>query len=141
MRELVRCEKVFVILSEKYLRSVPCMTELYEIWQQCRSEADRFRSRVRVFTTPDAHIATLRERLDHVGWWRKEHAEVQALVDQNGPDALSASDYQQFRDMGHFVRHLPDILSVMQDTLRPRSFDDLVRYGFDDPPPAPPPGH
>ena len=121
-------------MSEKYLRSVYCMTELYEIWSRCQSNEDNFIARVRVFTLLDARIGTIIERADHRRWWRDQHARVKALVDEDGQDSLSTSDYQQFRLMGHFVRHVPEILSVVQGTLRPGTFEDLVRYGFDDPP-------
>jgi hypothetical protein len=56
------------------------------------------------------------------------------LPDEHGGDFLSTADYDEFRNMGHFVRHVPDILSLVADTLRPRSFEDLARYGFDGPP-------
>jgi internalin A len=136
MPRLAQGDRVFVILSEKYLRSIYCMTELYEIWLNCKGKDHIFRSRIRVFALPDAKISTLFERVEHAAWWKQQHARVKALVDKHGEDFLSDADYAQFRRMGHFVRHAPDILSLIQDTLRPRSFEELVRYGFDDPPPS-----
>jgi internalin A len=130
MRRLTRGERIFVILSEKYLRSIYCMTELYQIWQNCRSNDQEFIARVRVFTLPDARIADLFQRAEHVAWWKSRHARVQALVKEQGGDFLSPADYEEFRNMGHFVRHVPEILSLVQDTLRPRSFEELVRHGF-----------
>jgi internalin A len=132
-RRLSRGERIFVVLGEKYLRSIYCMTELYQIWQNCRSNGQEFIARVRVFTLPDSRIADLHQRTAHAVWWKQEHARVKALVDAHGADILSPDDYVQFRDMGHFVRHVPDILSLVQDTLRPRSFEELVCYGFDAP--------
>lgn len=38
MHHLARGQLIFVILSEKYLRSIYCMTELYEIWKNCRGQ-------------------------------------------------------------------------------------------------------
>ena len=37
--------------------------------------------------------------------------------------------------MRRFVYETPNILKLVQDALRPRSFDEFVKYGFDDPPP------
>jgi len=130
MRRLARGKRIFVILSEKYLRSIYCMTELYQIWQNCRSNDQEFIARVRVYTLLDAKIADLHQRTAHTVWWKREHARVQALVDAHGADILSPDDYVQFRNMGHFVRHVPEILSLVQDTLRPSSFEALARYGF-----------
>jgi internalin A len=131
-RRLAQCERVFVVISEKYLRSGYCMSELYEIWLKCQSNEANFVARVRAFTLPDARISDIFERSEHVAWWQDRHARVKALVDKHGQDFLSQSDYDEFRRMGHFVRHVPDILSLMQDTLRPRNFDELARHGFDD---------
>ncbi len=133
MHRLAEGRCVFVILSEKYLRSIYCMTELYEIWLNCKGKDKLFLDRVRVYTLPDAKIADLFERAEHAAWWQERHARVKALVDKHGQDFLSDGDYAEFRRMGHFVRHVPDILSLVQDTLRPRSFDDLVRHGLRDP--------
>jgi internalin A len=84
-----------------------------------------------VFTQADAKIGTVFQRAGHAKWWKTEEARVQKLV---ADGLVSEGDYAQFRRMGHFVRHVPDILSLVQDTLRPRKIEDLIRYAFDDPP-------
>jgi internalin A len=140
MHRLAEGQLVFVILSEKYLRSIYCMTELYEIWLNCKGKDDRFLACVRVFTQPDAKISDLFQRAERAAWWKEKHERVKALVDVHGQDFLSDSDYADFRRMGHFVRHVPDILSLVQDTLRPRSFDELVHCGFDGQPRPKPSG-
>ena len=53
---------MFVILSDKYLKSEFCMCELFEIWRTSAEEPDRFLNRVRVFCLPDAKIAKLKDR-------------------------------------------------------------------------------
>ena len=37
--------------------------------------------------------------------------------------------------MTRFVNETANILDLVKDVLRPRSFDEFVKYGFDDPPP------
>jgi hypothetical protein len=37
--------------------------------------------------------------------------------------------------MSEFANKSANILRLVQDTLRPRDFDEFVKYGFDDPPP------
>ena len=37
--------------------------------------------------------------------------------------------------MTRFVNETANILDLVKDVLRPRSFDEFVTYGFDDPPP------
>jgi len=38
------------------------------------------------------------------------------------------------REKGDYYRHVPDILATMFDTVQPRSFEELVQYGFADGP-------
>ena len=131
MRRLAQGDRVFVILSEKYLRSPYCMTELYEIWLGCKGQETAFQQRVRVFVQDDTKLGDVFDRSEHAIWWRTRHARLQALVKENGEDFLSERDYGEFRRMGHFIRHLPDILSLVADTLRPHNFNDLDKYWFD----------
>ena len=55
-RRIGMAERVFVFLSEAYLRSPHCMHELLLIWEQCQREDIRFRDRVRPFTMPGTKI-------------------------------------------------------------------------------------
>jgi hypothetical protein len=36
--------------------------------------------------------------------------------------------------MQQFVNHVGDILALFANIVQPRSFDDLAKHGFDDPP-------
>jgi internalin A len=130
MRRLVQGDRIFVILSRKYLQSVFCMTELYWIWLECRANDQAFIDRVRVFVLPDANISTLAERAAHTIFWRGQYDELKKL---NDLDVLSVSDYEQYRRIGKFVQDVREILSLVADTLRPTTFDDLVKYGLDEP--------
>jgi internalin A len=134
MRRLSQSSRVFVILSERYLRSVYCMTELYQVWLNCRGEEKPFLDRIRVYAQPDTKIGDIFERTAHIAWWKQRHDQVRDLVRQHGEDFLSERDYAEFRRMGHFVRVVPEILSSLQDSLRPRSFAELEQYGFEAPP-------
>jgi hypothetical protein len=36
--------------------------------------------------------------------------------------------------MQDFVNHVGDVLATFANIVQPRSFEDLMKYGFDDPP-------
>ena len=57
-----------------------------------------------------------RHGVDHVAAEEREE-----FVHGGSADILSAQDYRQFRRMGDFVRHVPEILSLIADTLYPRT--------------------
>ncbi len=125
MHRLAQGDRVFVILSEKYLRSIYCMTELYEIWFNCRGKDHIFLSRIRVFALPDTKISTLFQRVEHAAWWKQQHARVKALIDEHGVDFLSDADYAQFRRMvqipvhrGQSFRRIADSVPVIADSFR-----------------------
>ena len=58
MRRLGSGDRVFVILSDKYLKSPYCMYELLEVWRNSKMADEEFRRRIRVFRLPDAKMMT-----------------------------------------------------------------------------------
>jgi len=72
------------------------------------------------------------DRIGYVIHWKKRYAELEALVKEHGYDVLGEKDGQQFRQMKTFYGNVGDILATVADTLQPRTFDDLVAYGFKD---------
>ena len=56
------------------------------------------------------------------------------LVKTEG-DLLALQDHVDHGRMRRFVYDTSNILKLVQDILKPRSFDEFVTYGFDDPPP------
>lgn len=130
MRRLGAGSRVFVILSEKYLRSPACMFELSEIWRNCKHDTALFRRTVRVYTLPCATIWTARDRLGHAIHWKTQHKELDDAVKEHGTTILGDHDHHALRQMGFFFTHVGDMLGTLADTVQPRSFDELVRHGF-----------
>jgi internalin A len=48
MQRIGRGDRIFVVLSDKYLKSPFCMFELSEVWRRCQEEDDVFLERIRV---------------------------------------------------------------------------------------------
>jgi internalin A len=136
MRRIGRGDRVFVILSDKYLRSAFCMFELCEIWFHSRRDEADFLRRVRVYALPDAEAATPLQRARLAAWWKTQHDEIAALIKEHGAGILATEDFQRFKDMEMFCHHVPGILATLFDTVQPRSFEALEQYGFDDSPTA-----
>lgn len=132
MRRIGTGDRVFVILSEKYLRSPYCMFELCEIWRHSRGDEADFRRRVRIYALPDAKARTPIERIRLARDWKREHDEIATMIKDDGGEIVGTQDFARFKLMGDFYRHVPDILATMFDTVQPRSFEELVQYGFAD---------
>ena len=52
MQRIGRGDRVFVVLSERYLCSPYCMFELFEVWRASRAEPEAFLRRVRILCSP-----------------------------------------------------------------------------------------
>ena len=123
--------RVCIVLSDKYLKSPYCMHELFDVWRNCREDAGTFIDRTRVLVLPSAKIATAVERAQYVIYWQSAFKALDALVREHGQFVLSDKDNAEFRLMSRFVSETANVLQLVQDTLRPRSFDDYVNHVFD----------
>ena len=61
---------------------------------------------------------------------------MDGLVRQHGLGILAAEDLADYRRIETFLSKTPDMLRLVRDVLRPRTFEDFVEYGFADPPEA-----
>ena len=132
MNRLARGDRVIVVLSDKYLKSPFCMTELYEIWIQSRGEEGRFLKRVRVYTQDDSLIWSIENRAFYAVHWKVEYEKIDAITKEHGFNVLGDQDKIRFGLMAKFHIHIGDMLNALTDVLQPRSLDDLVNYSFDD---------
>ena len=131
MDRIGRGDRVFIFLSDKYMRSAYCMHELFDVWRHCREDPTEFIARTRVFVLPDAKIATSIERAMYALHWQNTCKALDEFVTLHGPLLLSDKDNMDYRWTKRFVQETANILTLVQDTLAPRVFDDFVKYGFD----------
>jgi internalin A len=133
MRRLAKGKRVFIILSDKYLRSAFCTFELYEVWRNSRMDDRDFLRRVKVFKMPEVRISNFAERKVYYSWWKQQLADRRDLIDEIEPSALPALELQYYKAMRQFADDVLEILLLVSDTLRPATWDDFLRDGFDDP--------
>jgi internalin A len=134
MSRIARGDRIFIVLSDKYLKSAYCMHELFEVWRSCRQDDAEFIARTRVFILPCAKLSSALDRAQYAIHWRKKFEELEKLIKEHGQLVLSDDDNAEYRLMTRFVNETANILKLVQDVLRPRSFDEFLKYGFDDSP-------
>ncbi|WP_176159351.1 COR domain-containing protein [Prosthecobacter debontii] len=132
MRTLTQQDRVFVILSAKYLQSPFCMYELWQIWINCRADDEAFRRCVRVYRLPDAAMMSPIERARCAKYWRDQFKELDDLVRVEGADLLGELDFKRYKLMQDFANRVGDILAVIADMLLPQDFSQLEQHGFGD---------
>jgi internalin A len=135
MRRLGRADRLFVILSDKYLKSPFCMTELCELWLRCSEDETELLRRVRVYTLPDAKIFSPYDRAQYAVHWKQQYERLADLVAAHGDEILGEKDAHRYRLMKKFSRQVGDVLATVADILQPSNFEQLKTYGFDGGPP------
>ncbi len=138
MKRLGSGDRVFVILSDKYLKSPYCMYELLEVWRNCKAEDEVFRKRIRVYRLPDAKMMSPLERARYAKYWKEHFTELDAFVREEGADLLGEADFKRYKLMQDFALRVGDVLALIADTLQPTDFDQFVKYGFGDEIPSSP---
>jgi internalin A len=131
MQAIGQSDRVFIVLSDKYLKSPYCMFELFEVWRNSGSDSEAFRQRTRVFSLPDAKISTAKDRIHYGRYWRQRHHELKPLLVKN-IEVVGENDLREFRLMARFYHDVSDILATIADILQPRTLEELKTYGFND---------
>jgi internalin A len=126
METLARGNRVVVVLSEKYLRSVYCMSELHGIYRYARSEEDDFLGRVIPLSLDDARIGRARDRAEHARHWK---AEVESLR-QYTVEELGEDGCRELRLMSGWALDVPQMLAHIANVLHPQGFDAIVADDF-----------
>lgn len=131
MQRLAAGDRIFVFLSDRYLRSTACMFELFAIWRRSQQEPAQFLDRIRVFTLDGADIWSPKGRVGYAGHWLTQCKELEEKVNEFGLAALGNRDHATYHRMVAFQHHVGDILAVIADIRQPRKLDELFEYGFD----------
>jgi internalin A len=125
-------DRVFVILSDKYLRSPHCMFELSEIWRNSKQDRGVFLQKVRVYALPETKIWEARDRADWASYWKDKYKELDQRVRDQGTDILGKSGSRRLYQFLCFYTQVFDILEALTGIVHPRSMDQLREYGFRD---------
>jgi internalin A len=132
MRRLGAGDRVFVIISDKYLRSPHCMFELSEVWRTSRQEGRVFLERVRIYAMPDVKIFEPTDWADWAIYWKEQHDALEGRAFRHGLAVLGELGSRRLAQMRNFYNQIADILGTFADIVQPRTFDELELYGFDD---------
>jgi hypothetical protein len=134
MKQIGEGARVFIFLSDKYLRSAYCMFELFEMWRNSRQNKVGFMSRVRFFTIDKARIGTPSEWLEYTQYWKKERDDLRTAIEDVGWEIAGDETIKRYKLMESFTGQISDVLALFADVVQARTFDDFLRYGFEDPP-------
>jgi TIR domain/Leucine Rich repeats (2 copies) len=125
MKTLGEARLVIVVLSDKYLRSPYCMTELYSVYQNARQERQEFLNRIIPLVLKDANIGNWRGRATYAEHWETEFKAMERHLTRLGEE-----DLKLYKAMRRWHNEVGDMLAYVNDTLHPHGFDAIVKDDF-----------
>jgi hypothetical protein len=133
MKELGGGDRVFVFLTDKYLKSPYCMFELFELWRNSKQNKAEFLRHVRVFSIDGVRIADSADRLAYTKIWKINRDGLRRVIDDVGWEEAGERAIEEYFRMKTFTSQVSDALAVFADVVQAQTFEDFVNYGFDDP--------
>jgi internalin A len=125
MKRLSRADCVIVVLSNEYLRSRYCMTELYDVYRRSLGVEDEFQRRVIPLLLDNSRINDWEDRLVYAQFWKDQYQKMEPHL-----SILGGASRRLYDDMYDWHRHIDDILGFLSDRLGPRGFEDIVKENF-----------
>lgn len=115
MLRIGRGGKVVVVLSEKYLRSPYCMTELHLVYQHALGQRDDFLRRVVPLVLADAAFDTWEQRATWSRHWEEQYRRMEHDLRHLGLD-----DFGRYLLMKRWHADVGTMLGWIADKLTPR---------------------
>jgi internalin A len=129
IRRLTRADLVVAVISEKYLRSPYCMSEIHSLWQKSQEDADLLAERLVPIVLPGVKIERLRDRAPYMRYWKEQKEELEELFRELGSD-LDPGSLREFRLVRDFAQNVDGILRFLQDVFMPRKLEVHLDDGF-----------
>jgi internalin A len=119
-----------VVISAKYLRSEYCMSELFNIYINCRKKAVDFHQRIIPIILPDAELSgDLAVRVKLAAEWKQKLNELRPLYDDD-PALLGETGIKEYILIGDIARASSDMIKYLFDQLQYRDYDRQLEEGF-----------
>lgn len=134
MEEIADGDRVFIFLSEKYLKSPFCMFELFAMWRSSAQKPNEFRHKVRFFTVDGVKITDPEDWLESTKYWKTRRDRLGLTIDNTGWRDVGIEVIKKYFVVHEFAGSISNVLALFADTVQSRTFEDFVRDGFDDPP-------
>lgn len=126
MNDMASGERIYVFLSEAYLKSDFCMTELHGIWARCERNEESFAERVRVYLSDDIAPRDTTHMLAVRDYWLQKLEEFDKIPPSDTTPRMRAT-IDRIKDFAHQTY---DVLDVIYDRVQFRDekslFDDVT---------------
>jgi internalin A len=125
MKRIGLADHVIAVLSDKYLRSPYCMTELHYIYQRSLGNKEDFLRRIIPLRLDDARFSNWHDRVAFAEYWEAEFKAMEETFRQ-----LGTADFALYKSMQDWYNRIGDMLAYVNDKLHPHGFDEIVKDDF-----------
>jgi hypothetical protein len=125
MRKVGSGNHVLIVIDKKYLKSLPCMTELLCLFNFCLADRNEFLHRAIPINVESLRIEKTRDRHRYINYWKKESIELTALLEDADNKTISPADREESLTVSTIKDRVSDILSWVGDTIMPRGVDSV----------------
>jgi internalin A len=122
MRALGAGDRIFIVMSNKYLESVDCMFELCEIWRNSKLDEKLFNKKVQVLALPGTRLF---EKTDPIHWakyWKQRYLDL----DAEPSDVSGTYGEKLLGKMRNYYLQTSDVLGTIIQHVQARTIDDLT---------------
>ncbi|WP_207160584.1 leucine-rich repeat domain-containing protein [Rhodospirillum rubrum] len=128
MSQLAKGDRIFIWITDAYLKSPSCMFELHEIWRECKENQDAFEKRVTVVLEGVLirHETDLKRYRD---FWRRE---LEAVEDRFKTSQTPVEVAKDFDCIKKIVATTDEILIFVRNKIRYASIEEMWKREFPD---------
>jgi internalin A len=134
MKRIGRADRVIVVLSDKYLHSPCCMTELHSIYQRSLGEKEDFLRRIVPLTLADAQLDDFKHRDAYAEQWMMQFRTMDEhlcrLAMEQKLSRVALDDFRRYKEMQKWYLDVSDMLAHVNDVLHPHGFEAIVKDDF-----------
>ena len=131
MERIGNGKRVIVFLSDKYLKSDYCVTELFDIWRNCSLDKNKFKDRVGVYRFQCANVFELEGRITYADYWAEKYNIISKKANtSNNSTSLGKRGYEELNRMQLFANQIGDIIDFFAEYVHPCNLEELERYEF-----------
>jgi internalin A len=132
MKRIGLADHVIVVLSDKYLRSPYCMTELHSIYQRSVGEKEDFLRRIIPLVLADARFKEFQDRDAYAEHWttlfKTMDQSLTKLATEQKLSRVAVDDFRRYKAMQKWYLDVGDMLAYVNDVLT--NSEEIVKDDF-----------
>ena len=129
MTDLSKSKFVIVAVSEKYLKSVNCMKELFHIYSNAGMNKAEFQKGIFPLTTEQLNLSKLDVIKDYKLYWKQEEQKWEIYIRENSA-SVTTEQTNEYEFIRRLVSEISNLLSYLYD-INTLSIEELRKNDFE----------